>query len=433
MTLPTSYSWTLSNQGGSGIGTEGLGLFPHDFEFIEDNRRGMVFSGSIRLDPKRNLVLLKADPDTGLYPTTGDHYVISPLFDPQAVRQWVGFQASIQHYSNGLSQDTGDGFRLHDGTNQWWWDGAVWAQSTSNWNTEAEIADNLATFDASERALRVVVRLTTADPRKTPLLSWVRIAWSGKVFVMEDLVFRTIVPMFKQTRIIIDFAIKIAFPGGTSLGVKAAVDATTFPLNVVGVDAVFNHTSDPEHMMNLMSSYNPTTGIATLASAIPVGQFAVCRLICQPQVAVELTSQDYVEVEKAPALIIQSIESVDSSELAQDVGIANKSAETIIRIPAPYRFDLRFTMVALTPGAVDLQRTIDSIVELMSNNPLIKSKALGEQYRIYMIDEFNTNTRPNDANLHQMQASFKICEVLAFKRQATVETPVIAPTLNFEI
>lgn len=401
----------------------------HTWEFVETERANLVFTGSIRLDPAKHWVELKADAN-GDYPTTGDHYVIGPLFQPKAVRQWAGFEAEIEHIQNGaIGPLTGDGFRLHDGANQYWWNGAAWVVNTTNWNTQAEVAANIATFAATARKLRVVARLTTTDKAVTPRLRWARVAWKGKVFWLEDIIYRSLVPALRNINPIVDIAFKVPFPGGTTLDVGAALDQIGIAFNVVDLDGVFNHSTDPDAYTNVLSSYNASTRVATLSSAIPVGNVAKVRLIVRPEVVVESTSQDYSEVEKVPALVITDIEDVASSPLSQDDGVVNRATGAAIRVRAPYRFDVRFTMIALAAGGVDLARMIAEIVKYLDVNPLLRSVATDRSHRIWLVDEFTTRTRPELNGMHASQATFQIKDVLAFTRPAVNETAV--RTLKF--
>lgn len=412
---------------------ERLTTLPHDFDFIDDNRSGLAFVGAARLNPQlragAGAVQLKAD-SNGDYPTTGDHYVISEVYSPRAVRQWLGFQVDIKHALDGETQLTGDGYRLGDGSNQYHWNGAVWAVSTVAWNTEAQIAANISSFPVVTRALQVVCRLTTTHRGKTPILSAVRVAWIGKVEAFEDIVFRSLVPLLKSVRTIMDFAIKIPIPGGLSLDVGLHVTQSGLTVDVADVEAVFNNNTDPDHYNNLLSSYNPTTGIATLGTAVPVGQYAFCRLVLRPQVAIVSTSQDYIEVERVPALQIKDIEAVASQPLSVETGIVNKGTGDAIVIPPPYRFNLRFTMIALTPGGVDLMRILRAVVELVEGNQTITSTATGERYRFWMLDEFSNTTTPQDNNLHSMQATFEIRDILTFERPVQLTKAVGNFNLN---
>jgi hypothetical protein len=150
-------------------------------------------------------------------------------------------------------------------------------------------------------------------------------------------------------------------------------------------------------------------------------------------VAIEQTSQDFTEVEKVPAILISDFQEVNSGELpGGEDGVVNKNTGAAVRIPAPYRFDIQFTMILLAPSGVDLMRMLDSIVGLMENNPIIRSTAMDEGYRIWLIDEFATRTAPNLADVASSQAKFQIMDVLSFKRTAVVETGVTQLNLGLK-
>lgn len=409
---------------------EKLTTLPHDFDYIEDERANLTLVGQVRLDPVTNVVMLKAT--NGLYPADGgDNYVISALFTPNAVRSWAGFQSFVvNQFATPTIQSTGDLYRLSDGTSHWWWNGAAWAITTTQWNVEADIANNISVFSTASKQLAVVVKLTTTDPLLTPTIQMVRIAWIGKLDTFEDMIYRTLVPLFKLTRIIVDFAIKVPMPGGLTLDVLTPVKAAKNQFNVVDVDSIFNFATDPDTSSNLLSSYNATTGLATLTTAIPVGTIALVKLVIQPQVAVKNTSYDYDEVELAPSIQITGIEAVNSQPQAIQTGIVNKATGVSITIQPPYRFNLRFTMIALAPGGVDLTRTLSALVELVENNPLVTSKATGEQNRFWMIDEFTDTTQPTSNNLHELQATFEVLDILTFKKPALAGQAVMNINLN---
>lgn len=415
---------------------EQLTVQPHDFEFIEENRQGLTFTGSCRLNPKlqsgAGAVSLLAD-SNGEFPTTGDHYVVSDLYTPRAVRQWLGFQVDIDHERDGDTILTGDGYRLSDGSSHYYWNGSAWTVTTTQWSTEAQIAANIGSFPVLSRQLQVVARLTTTDKRVTPVLRAVRVAWTGKVEAFEDIVYRTLVPLMASVRTIVDFGIKVPMPGGLNLDVKTPLTKTNLGFDVTDLDGVFNHNADPDCYNNLLSSYNPTTGVATLTASIPVGQFALVRLKVKPQVSILSTAQDYIEVEKVPALQIKDVAAVDTQPLSLEIGVTNKATGDNIVIPPPYRFNLRFTMIALTPGGVDLMRILRAVVNLVESNPTITSKATGERYRFWMIDEFANTTTPQDNNLHSSQATFEIRDVLSYERPATFSKAVGNFNLNLSL
>lgn len=398
------------------------------YEFTNDDRPNVSLVGDVRLDAKTSRIELKKDA-LGFFPTSGDHYVISEIFQPTAVREWSGLQAFMDHQKDGPNTVTGDGFRLHDGTDQYWWDGGNWVVNSSSWNTEDDVAANISSFPTTTKKLRVVVRLTTTDKRKTPSLAMVKVSWKAKVQYLEDIIYRTLVPFLRGIRPLTDYVFKVPFPGGLTLDVGAAVDDSGIPFNVTGVDSIFDHTSDPSWETNLLSSYDVGTGKATLSSTIPVGNYAACQIEVEPEVSVNMTHPDFLEVEKAPALILSNIRSVGSSHLSQDDHVVNKGDGSAVRVLAPYRFDLEFDMIAIAPGAVDLLRLKESIVDLLENNRTIRSAALDREYRIILVDEVDISTTPNSKGLHSSQGRIAIRDILAFRRGSKSEQSVT--TLKF--
>lgn len=403
---------------------EKLDILIQDLTFYAEDRANLVFSDptKIRLDSVRNVVELKKDALTGKYPTDANIYVISPLFQPKAVRQWWMFQAFIDHVFRGTTALTSDGFRLHDGTNQYWHNGSAWVVNTTNWNTEAQVVANISTFPDTARKIRVVVNLVTTNGLYTPSLSLVKVAYKAKIQYMEDLIYRSLAPSLRSSfRTLIDFAFKAPFPGGTSLPVGPTLDAAKVPVNIIDADSVFDHTLDPDHLNNLLISYNTGTRVATLSGSIPVGNVAFIQLVVEPEVIIETTSQDFSEVEKVPSVIIDNLEAADSTPGNQDDFIVNKTTNAAIRLPAPYRFNIRGSIILLAPGAVDLTRMIDSIVEYMENNETIRSVGLDRRYRMMLVDEFSIETTPTVQDLHSARASFQIFDVVAYKRPAVSE------------
>lgn len=407
---------------------ERLQTLIHTWLLDEEARPGITFSGTdIRMDPGRHVIELKADPILG-YPTTGDQYVKLPLFQPGAVRTWLRIQAGIEHKDDGIDDVTGDGFRLDDGTSQWWWNGATWAVTTTGWNTEGEINAHIATFAAAARKLRLVVRLTTTDPRQTPTLSWAKVAWTGRVNWLEDIIYRSLVPSIRTVTSLVDLAVNAPIPLSTTVAMSSAIEASGIPFNVVDCNAVFNYTDDPDRLVNLLSSWNQTTKTATLTGAQTAGDKLIAELVIRPEVAVELTPSDYSEVEKVPAIVISDIIDENNMPLPDD-GIVDKATGAAIRVTGVYRRDIRFSMLLLAAGGVDLSRMLSALSAYVANNSFLVSAATGRGHRLWQLSEFNIKTRPSSSDVHTAQSTFVIKEVLDIAKPPVYETAVMA--LNF--
>lgn len=376
----------------------------------KNSERDIVTLGTgTRLDPVDHKAKLAADLD-GLFSTAADLFVKSRLTTPLSVRRWTGFQAKIIHFGdpdNPTVQVTGAQFRLDDGTDERYWDGGAWAVAgASDWNTEQEIVDNITSWDVATlgRSMRVVVNLSTSDARFTPELCVVNMLYEAQIEFQEDIIFRSLVPSLRNTVRPIGRTVFLAPATGTVFNLEA-VEIDT-PYNFVDVDSVYDGTNDPDKLTDLFLSYNPGTKDVTLSSPITAGDQVWINFIYEPEVAVS-TSQDFNEGEKVPQLVITEIE-FNGKELQQDDSVADKAAKTTTVVPAPVQGDMLFTLEAITDKELDKQRLIEEVARYMYNNPILTSTGLDEDYRLWMLSEFEDVTIINQKELKSAEATFAI-------------------------
>lgn len=392
------------------------------FKFEEQNRSRMVtLDEGVRLDPVANHLVLVGPP----FDTAPGSPAIARTWvtNPQSVKQWLSFHAVIEHATVGSStpagvptkvETTGAGYRLGDGTDEYWWDGGAWAVNTSDFNTEDEIALNIATFPMASQSLQIIVNLTTTNPTVSPRLKEVKILYSTDVEFLEDIIYRSLVPSLRDNvRPITDFVIKA--PGGTSIDLKNFPLDT--PYNIVDVDSVYDRTNDPKHLIDLLSSYDSGTQIITLSSAITLNDLATIRLIYEPEVAVT-TSQDYSEIAKVPVIILEGIKEVDMAPTAQSDDVVRKADGTAVKVPPPDQGDIEMTLKGLTDKGVDDKRLGDAIKAYFANNGRLTSKALDEDYSLWLIDEYDMQTPSGSADLHTGQLRFRIRDVRFYVRDS---------------
>lgn len=409
------------------------------WEFTEEDRTLVVLSDTtkIRLDAKLNSIILKADAD-GKFPLSANLNVRTQLTNPKAIRKLVGFQAKVLHARSAGVEITGAGYRIHDGTNQWYHNGIAWVISTTLWNTEAQLAANIATYNVkATRTFAFVVNLTTTDATVSPELKYIKVAGEYKIDFNEDAVYRTVVRSLRENvRPLFDFTTKIAFPGGLSItfgdGTNGKIRIDYNP-NIVGVDSVFDIDADPDRLADLLSSYDVPTKTITLSSGIPVGHHAAIVLIVQPEVGAEATNSDFVEVEKTPALMITAIDTTASSTLPNGQHTTNKATETAIEVPAPFRENLRFTMLGHAPGGVNCERLKTALVEYMESNPTVRSPGLDESYRMLLVDEPSSRTIPSANNLHAFSVRFDVMDVLVFAKPARTGADGVYPVTQVNV
>ena len=401
----------------------------HEFEFAEENRSGVSFSNNVLiwLDGKQHLVKLRQNAATFRYTIESDTggqdiYAISEPFAPGAWRAWIGFEAVIDHDRVGGTEfDTSDGFRLHDGTDQFYWNGSAWVINAVNWNTEAEVATNIAAFTGS--TLRVVVNLRTTDPNLTPILKSLKVSWSGKIHFLEDVVYRSLVPAMRAgCRFLTDY--EFAGSGSVTVDVGAALVATAIPFKVIDVDSAFNHTTDPNHLTNLASSYDAGTRILTLTGAVPANERIFLQLLVEPAIQVRGRSQDFIEVEQTPTLILRQMKPAPGVRLGTPSHVVDKVGNSAIQLPAPYRNTLRFDMMLVAPGGVDLIRFHEAVVEFFHQSPILRAVGMDRGYDLVLLDEPEESTVPHRSDARSAKGAFEIRNVLVWSRPA-VAVPVV--------
>jgi len=378
--------------------------FIHHFTFTEADRAYVTLGTDTRLNPVTHRAQLGTY-GVAAYPTDADLYVKTRLWNPEAVREWKGFEAYIVHKKIDNVVKTSAGFRLSDGTDQYWWNGAAWEVNTSDWNTEAEVATNISAFPATSRKLQVVVNLKTTDSSVTPELIEIRVLYGALLdSELEDMILRTVVRGLKNVRAITRFDIEMATTGIT-------IDLNNFPLdtdyNIVGVDAAFNDTDDPDHNTDLLDSYNAGTKVVTLTTPVTAGKTVWLRLEYKPEVAVQ-TSRDYIEVEHIPSLIIEDARLINATASAEEDHVGNRGDFSAVVLPAPIQGTLEFTLSAIADKVVDGLRLSAAVKRWFGDNPLIRSSGLDEAYSLHLVDEYEHRGTASEEDLFTWRATFRV-------------------------
>ena len=358
------------------------------FDFTEPNRSRITLHAKARLVPERNRVVLKED--LWGYTLDSDVYVKSWVAFPENVRQWIGFQADVVLPKVEGVEVASVGYRLGDGAAEYLWDGTEWREPEVDddplWNTEAEVASNIDHFPVTTRKLQIIANLKTTDQTVTPELIRVRVLYLSDIEFQEDYVYRLIVKQLRDNvRPIADYAIKLAAEGTT-------VDLDDYPLetpyNLIGIDAVFNHSADLNHLADLFSSYNSATKVITLKETVEADTTLWIQFTYEPEVAVT-TSSEYHEVAKTPAIVLEDINLLRASEVGWDDSVVNKDTGNGWKVPSPLRGDLEIRLLLMADKGLDLHKMADEVKRYVFNHPLVRSPGLDEEYRLWLIDEFD--------------------------------------------
>jgi len=385
--------------------------------FTEEFRSQITLGPNTRLNPKTERAELLADSVTGKFPLTADLFVKTRLTNPTTVRQWLSFEAVITNKLDSTNVPaTNIQFRLDDGTTEFFHNGSAWvAAGASDWNTEAQVATNIATFPVTAKQIRVVINLVSLDDDFTPEVDRIKILWSSDIEFQEDIIYRSLVPLLKaQIR-------PIARNLHTMVSASAILNVNQFdidtPYNLVNIDSIFNDTTDPNKVTDILSSFDSVSGLIVLTGGVAAGDVLFIRFTYEPEVAVT-TSQEFIETQKVPEIVLNDINLIEATEIGQDDGVVDKGAGTAVKVFAPLQGNLEILIQGITDKAIDHQRLSDEMKRFFRNNPLLKSTGLDEPYRLWLIEEYDQRTTASLAELHTWQARIQIMNVRYWLKDA---------------
>lgn len=343
----------------------------YDFAFTEAERTSFTFSDDtkIRLNSDEHRIQLKADAN-GKYSTDNDLWVKTGLFWPKSGKAWRGFYADTV-----TPEDTSIGFKLNDDTDDYYWDGGVWSVAgASDWNTEGDVATNIASFD--KRKFRVVINLKTTDETATPYLSSIRVGFQARIVFLEQWIYRTLVPLLRNNiRPLAAWPIPKGVTGTTIDLNDFELDA---PFNLIDVDSVFNHTDDPEHETDILLDYDTGTKIITLTTSVDAGKVVWIDFEYEPEVAA-LTSVDYHELHKVPAITIENLRIGEAIRNGLKNELINKADHTkALQYEPPWQCQLLGDLVIQAPRSLDEMALAEEVLAFISENQSVEIPGTGE-------------------------------------------------------
>lgn len=379
------------------------------FAFEDTERSRVVLGPNVRLDPQANRLQLVEDLDTG-YPLTSGLWGKTWVANPTTVHQWIGFEAFVEHVSVDNVQVTFVGYRLSDGTNQFWWNGASWVVSTANWNTETDVANHIGVFPATSKKLQVVINLRTINKLYTPKVQSIKVLYTSDVVFDDDLIYRSLIPSLRQNiRPISDYPVVVE-EDTDEIDLKDDFPFET-QYNVVEIDGVYNDTDDPGHTVDLFLSYDPVTMVVELNATVAAGKTVWIRFVWEPEVVVH-TSQDYTELAKIPALVLSNLDLVNAVEVGPDDAVINRSTHTGTKVPSPIQGDINFTIDGITDKARDQVRLDEELRRYFQNHPLLKSVGLDEQYRLMVTAPATLQPTTPQKDIHTSRIGCRLCGAL---------------------
>lgn len=389
--------------------------FIKQFHFAQgagvDVFRSLVFSDAtkVRFSVDEARVLLKRQTD-GFFPVDPDLWVRTWVTTPLAARKLLLLQVFPAQQPEGASVLV----RLHDGSQDLYWDGAAWtAAGPGDWNTEADINQHLEEFPLlPDRQFAVVLNLQTTDHEITPFVTEIRVLTEIMIDYLEDIVFRSLIKSMGDT-------IRPSANFGAILPFDEDVTEISFfdyqkntPYDITDIDGVYDLTDDIDLLENLFSSWVPSTGVITLSAPLPAGNRPLVIFRYRPKVSF-ITHQDWVEVDKVPSLVIERLEVplAESYSLGATETVIDKGTARGVKVNEPWRATLQFRLHGFTASAVDEMRLISQVLRYFEEHPFLRSVGLDEYYRMKIDKEFRDMSHPNRADLRAFWTQFSIYDV----------------------
>jgi hypothetical protein len=352
-----------------------------------------------------------------------------PQWEPQAVKSWEGFE-EISSKPTGTAVD----WRVSDGTSDYWYNGAAWAIVAlgTDWNTEVEISTNINTFPHIQKKIHFVARLKTTNKNVTPVLFGYKLLITASFDWFEDLVIRSLVPRMRE-----DFRFLMDWSGvldSTTDRFNVKTDYNFTPeesLNIIGIEAVYNHDTDPGYETDLLSSFNASTGLAILTGAVASGTRLFYRLILDPEIIVNFQNVDYTEIGKTPCIIIDKVD-IPGRQVEAISEISLKDRNSGRKFVQPLWCEhVRFQCSLLTGKTVNISRlltqayafSVRGSTQQTGHKPggILKTVALDLEHTLRVIPKASYNPKTNFSDLKELGFEIFVYNFYAWLRDMSTE------------
>ena len=298
--------------------------------------------------------------------STEDAIVITQLVEVNRLLEWKGMNAYVSPLSDMSSELPKLGFRINDGSGDYYWDGADWiAPPGDDWSGADDLKDHFKDYPFNKVSVKVKIPLDFASK-----LSRIMIGYTVGVGVEEDLLLSLVEYLAN-----VEFTVDYVREAGHSTSIDLSAEENLKNYNITGVMAVYNDTADPDHLNPLGFTFSG--GILTLTSAQPSSDELWILLLVKPEAAY-YTSPDYVELEKYPAIVIETMDTPRSfTDGSQTQFISEGNDPEVIMNAEWVADDFRFTLVPIAGRLAEQLRMTGSLRDYIRRNPTLKLWASG--------------------------------------------------------
>ncbi len=211
-----------------------------------------------------------------------------------------------------------------------------------------------------------------------------------------------------------------AFTSPTSTISLAGIET---PYNIAGVDSVYDLTADPQKRHPLsVASYNPTTKVVTLTAPTPGTATLLVRFAFEPEVMI-ITSQDWLEISKVPAVCIESIVQ-NTHRPVEEPGpsVCNRFGDgSGWQLKEGYQADIDFTVKFVADKVRDLDALADELKRFFANR-LLRARGQDEFFRVQALEEYSHQTQALQSELHSARLRARIFNAVFYVRDAVAVT-----------
>ena len=327
-------------------------------------------------------------------------------WSPASVKQWLTFQ-EVSETPDGTSVL----WQIENATTALWFDGVAWVTATAfDWNTEDEIADNLATLPIVDKTIRPVVRLFTVNRFQTPVLTDHKIMISGDFNSWGDFLDSLIKALENASSFEAPIARKVV-ENTTTFNLKT--DPLWKPAQafiITDVIAVYNHITDPNHDTNILSSYDTSTGDLVLTVTVPAGEAIWVERDVSIPVIGNYPNSEYIEVSQTPAIIIDTIQAKGTDDTSIKRDLAHKSMTVGHRMENPILLREVLLTISLHAGFIEEWTSLLSIVHSLPKRigNKVNSTGLDVDWSISLTARLLTyNPKPTFSDLKT--AMYELC------------------------
>lgn len=401
------------------------------WDFQESERSRVVLGNGVRLSPDGYLELAT---DASGFLTTADLSASTWLSTPRSAKRYIGFESFHVNRVVDLVQVTDVKFRLsRDGIEQLFWDSSAWAAaSPGDWNTEAEVADNISSLALSvtQRGLQIILNLSTTDSTQSPQVMHVKALYDSDVEWLEDLIARSLKPALEAGVRPIGESVAI------SDGLITITLATEARYQIVSIDTVYNLTTDPERFTDIFQSFNSTTKVVTLTTAPSNNDQILIRFKYAPKIDL-MPSQDIVEIAEVPAIGIGNIRTTLTRHFSDHESVINKTTGAGWRLAGGEQADIEVPLNITTSKEKDAHRVSDAVQAFFKENPLLALKGVDERVRVLIWEEHMASNYSTMAGVHGASLRARILGYVSYRKDAepvhSVQNLIISGTVNVEI